>query len=71
VVPVFLALTEPPEGGTPNSGPPERRTPSDSERRGHNPPLCFLKGLSDDDARLPQLIRDETGEILPLTTAVR
>ena len=29
------------------------------ERGGHNPLLFFLKCLADDDARLPQLIRDE------------
>jgi hypothetical protein len=29
------------------------------EQRGHNPLLFFLKCLDDDDARLPELIRDE------------
>jgi len=29
------------------------------ERRGHNPLLFFLKCLEADDARLPELIRDE------------
>ena len=29
------------------------------ERRGHNPLLFFLKCLEDDDARLPELTREE------------
>lgn len=29
------------------------------ERRGHCPPRFFLKCLEDDDARLPELIREE------------
>jgi len=32
------------------------------EQRGHNPLLFFLKCLNDDDARLPELIRDEIKE---------
>lgn len=36
-----------------------REIRNELERRGHNPLLFFLKCLSDDDARLPELIRDE------------
>jgi hypothetical protein len=36
-----------------------REIRNELECRGHNPLLFFLKCLSDDDARLPQLIRDE------------
>ncbi len=36
-----------------------RRIRNELERRGHNPLLFFLKCLEADDARLPELIRDE------------
>ncbi len=36
-----------------------RQIRNELEKRGHNPLLFFLKCLEDDDARLPQLIRDE------------
>ena len=36
------------------------RTRNELERRGHNPLLFFLKCLEADDARLPELIRDES-----------
>lgn len=36
-----------------------RRIRNELERRGHNPLLFFLKCMEDDDARLPELIRDE------------
>ncbi len=36
-----------------------RHIRNELERRGHNPLLFFLKCLEDDDARLPELIREE------------
>lgn len=36
-----------------------RRIRNELERRGHNPLLFFLKCLEADDARLPELVRDE------------
>lgn len=36
-----------------------REIRNELEKRGHNPLLFFLKCLNDDDARLPELIRDE------------
>jgi hypothetical protein len=36
-----------------------RQIRNELEKRGHNPLLFYLKCLSNDDARLPQLIRDE------------
>ncbi len=36
-----------------------REIRNELERRGHNPLLFFLKCLETDDARLPELIRDE------------
>ena len=36
-----------------------RRIRNELERRGHNPLLFFLKCLEADDARRPELIRDE------------
>ena len=36
-----------------------RQIRNELERRGHNPLLFFLKCMDDDDARLPELIRDE------------
>ncbi len=36
-----------------------RQIRNELERRGHNPLLFFLKSMEDDDARLPELIRDE------------
>src|SRR5277367_3441113 len=36
-----------------------REIRNELERRGHNPLLFFLKCLEADDARLPELIRDE------------
>ena len=36
-----------------------RQIRNELERRGHNPLLFFLKCMEDDDARLPELIRDE------------
>jgi hypothetical protein len=36
-----------------------RRIRNELERHGHNPLLFFLKCLEADDARVPELIRDE------------
>lgn len=36
-----------------------RQIRNELEKRGHNPLLFFLKCLEDDDARLPELIREE------------
>jgi hypothetical protein len=57
---------EPPEGGTPERVShshadleKDREIRNELKRRGHNPLMFFLKYLSDDDARLLRLIRDE------------
>ena len=39
--------------------PSEEQIHNELERRGHHPLLFFLKCLEADDARLPELIRDE------------